>query len=160
MLIHLFCSLPAHRALIVHRLKNLQKHIPVVCVHWHLGDGGWRFATEEERDDDALMFPAPASDLRSGEKLTHLMQLYKQTDPDYSARATVPALFDTKTGKIVNNESAEMVRILGKQFDSILEPEDAAIDVSPAELLAEIDRENEWIYSGLNNGVYRAGFAT
>jgi glutathionyl-hydroquinone reductase len=150
----------AHRSLIVHRLKNLQKHIPIVCVHWHLGDGGWRFATESEKDESSLMVPAPELDLRSGGELTHLLQLYKQANPDYGARATVPILFDTKTGNIVNNESAELVRILGKQFNSILEPEFAAIDISPDSLLSEIDRENEWIYTGLNNGVYRAGFAT
>jgi len=150
----------AHRVLIVHRLKGLHKHIPVVSVHWHLANGGWRFATEDEKNEAEFLVPAPQSDLHGSEQLIHLLQLYKQSNPDYAARATVPVLFDTKTGLIVNNESAELIRILGRQFNSLLEPEYAAVDLSPEELLPEIDAENDWIYHGLNNGVYKAGFAT
>jgi len=88
---------------------------------------------------------------------THLSQAYRQSDPEFNGRVTVPVLFDTISNAIVNNESSDILRMLGSEFDAF---GDASLDLYPEEHREEIDALNERIYTTVNNGVYRAGFAT
>jgi putative glutathione S-transferase len=104
---------------------------------------GWRFF-----DDD----PDPANGFE------YLSEAYLQTDPNFSDRVTVPLLWDTKSGRAVNNESSEIIRMLNSEFNEFAaNPE---LDLYPEELREEIDEINERVYNSVNNGVYRAGFAT
>jgi putative glutathione S-transferase len=86
-----------------------------------------------------------------------LYEIYRDADPDFSGHATVPVLWDTEARTIVNNESSEIIRMLNRDFD---EWGDSSVDLYPDDLASEIDAVNEEIYSAVNNGVYRAGFAT
>jgi putative glutathione S-transferase len=88
--------------------------------------------------------------------------LYFESEPDYQGRFTVPVLYDTKTKRIVNNESAEIIRMFYTEFDSLLPEEFKApnVDLLPAKLEKDIDETNSWIYDDVNNGVYKSGFAT
>ena len=145
---HLYVSLAcpwAHRVLIVRALKRLESAIPVSVVHWRMAEQGWTFV------DGPGVVPDPIHGAR------FLHQVYSAADPAYSGRVTVPLLWDRKTGRIVNNESAEIIRMLTRAFDGV-----GAVpgDYSPEPLLAEIDAVNARVYEGLNNGVYKAGFAT
>ncbi len=88
--------------------------------------------------------------------IRYLHELYTRADPHYTGRATVPALWDKKQGTLVNNESSDIIRMLNSAFDAF---GDASVDFYPQELRPTIDALNERIYEGLNNGVYRAGFA-
>ena len=88
---------------------------------------------------------------------TYLHEIYTRADPQFTGRATVPVLWDCRRGTIVNNESAEIVRMFNAGFGELA---DGSVDLYPAELAEEIDALNARIYPGLNNGVYRAGFAT
>lgn len=125
-----------------------------------MGDRGWRFATAAEHLPGANVVPDPVH----APAFTHLRQLYFEQNPDYAGRFTVPALYDTKTRRIVNNESADIIRMFYTAFDALLPPAPAggegAVDLYPAALRAEIDEHNEWIYNDINNGVYKSGFAT
>jgi len=127
----------AHRTLIVRALKGLEKAIPVHFAHPYMGENGWTFADGGFR---------------------HLHQLYAAAKPDYTGRASVPVLWDTRTRTIVCNESSEIIRMLNREFDAFATKRFS--DLYPSSLRAEIDRVNERVYRGLNNGVYRAGFAT
>ena len=91
--------------------------------------------------------------------VTHLQDIYYGLCPDYKGRFTTPTLYDTKTGKIVNNESADIVRMMNSAFDGLLPDQEKRHDLYPASHRSQIDSANEWIYDGINNGVYRAGFA-
>jgi putative glutathione S-transferase len=145
---HLYVSLAcpwAHRTLIYRKLKKLEDVIDVSVVHWHMAENGWTFETDEAATGDALY------------GLDCLHQLYTKAKPDYSGRVTVPALWDRKRETIVSNESAEIIRMLNSAFDAY---GDADADMCPEELRGEIDRINARVYDGLNNGVYKAGFAT
>lgn len=137
-------------------------------VHPHLLDGGWHFETPE----DAAKEPAPWSEHSNktfpgatADKLygkTHLSELYKKAEPDYSARFTVPIVWDKQTETIVSNESSEIIRDFNSAFNSLL-PEgskERELDLYPESLRGEIDALNEWVYDGINNGVYKCGFAT
>ena len=139
----------ASRVLAARRLKGLQDIVPVTVVAPALTDEGWAFGA----------FPGA-----SGEDPLHnasrLHELYSRADPNYTGRATVPLLWDTKTDTAVNNESADLLRMFGHVFDDLLPPERAAVDLYPIELRADIDALNDWLYPRVNNGVYRAGFAT
>lgn len=146
---HLYVSLAcpwAHRTLIARRLKRLEDVIDVSIVHPHMGAQGWTFA------DD---YPGTTGDSVNGRQFVH--QLYTLTDPRCSGRATVPILWDKQDSRIVNNESAEILRILNSAFDAW---GNARLDLFPAELRDEIDGINSLVYEAVNNGVYRAGFAT
>ena len=148
---HLYVSLAcpwAHRALIVRHLKGLAAHIDVSVVHPYMGDGGWHF--------DAAYPGATAEPLYG---FTFLHQLYQKADPHYTGRVTVPMLWDRERETIVSNESSDLVRLFNGAFND-LPGVDASLDLYPAERAAEIDRLNEWIYHAVNNGVYKAGFAT
>jgi putative glutathione S-transferase len=130
-------------------------------------EGGWHFVKAE----DASKPPAPASahsfdtfPAATADKLfgsSYISEVYRHAQPDYNARFTVPVIWDTKEGTIVNNESSEIIRFLNTGFNSILPDEQAKeLDLYPEELRAEIDELNEWVYNDVNNGVYKSGFAT
>lgn len=149
---HLYVSLAcpwAHRTLILRRLKELQEHISVSVVHPDMLGQGWQFA------DAANAFAAATEDHLYGAKYMH--QIYTRAVPDVTTRVTVPVLWDKKTQQIVNNESAQIVRILNSAFNTITGNQD---DYYPQALRADIDDINEFVYHNINNGVYKAGFAT
>lgn len=142
---HLFVSVScpwAHRTLIFRTLKGLEKVIGLTWLEPANTPLGWRFN--------------PAPDPLTG--ATHLYELYQRADPAYTGRVTVPVLWDTHTGTIVNNESSEIVRMFNGDLDAIAgHPER---DYYPAPLRGQIDVVNARVFSDLNAGVYRAGFAT
>ena len=139
----------ASRVLAVRSLKGLEEIVPVTVVAPWLTDQGWSFAA----------FPgASGEDPLHG--ATYLHELYSRADPHYTGRATVPLLWDVHTDTAVNNESADLLRMFGYVFDALLPREQAAIDLYPADLRADIDALNDWLYPRVNNGVYRCGFAT
>lgn len=145
---HLYVSLAcpwAHRTLIFRKLKKLDDVLSVSVVDPIMGKDGWRFS-----DGDG-----PLSDAVNGARF--LREIYVKAKSDYTGRVTVPVLWDKKTATIVSNESAEIIRMLNREFDAFGDP---AVDFSPVELLPEIDRINDFVYQRINNGVYRAGFAT
>lgn len=145
---HLYVSLAcpwAHRTLIARHLKGLQAHIGVSVVGWLMGDQGWAFDTERGSTGDAVY------------GLDYLHQLYTRDAAHYDGRVTVPVLWDLERQCIVNNESAEILRMFNQAFDGLT---GNRLDLYPAPLRADIDHLNARIYPQVNNGVYRAGFAT
>ncbi|WEX07931.1 glutathione S-transferase family protein [Chelativorans sp. AA-79] len=145
---HLYVSYAcpwAHRTLIFRKLKKLDDVISFSVVHHFMGENGWTFRKEDGATGDELY------------GLDFLHQIYTRADPRYSGRVTVPVLWDRKTETIVSNESAEIIRMMNTAFD---EWGDASLDFYPEDLRGEIDRVNELVYDNINNGVYRAGFAT
>lgn len=145
---HLYVSLAcpwAHRTTIYRKLKGLEDMISLSVVHPFMGDKGWTFAEGAGVIADPIV------------NADYLYEVYVAAKPDYTGRVTVPILWDKKTNTIVSNESSEIIRMLNSAFDEV-----GATDVSflPSELLAEIDTINEFVYSAVNNGVYKAGFAT
>ena len=146
---HLYVSFAcpwAHRTLIFRAIKGLAEHIAVSVVHPDMLDEGWEF----RRD-----FPGATGDNLFG--LPYLRDLYVRARPDVSGRVSVPVLWDRERGTIVSNESAEIIRMLNSAFDRITGNKD---DYWPKPLRDEIEALNTRIYETLNNGVYRAGFAT
>ena len=144
---HLYVSLAcpwAHRTLIMRRLKRLEDAIGVSVVHWHMDRQGWEF-----RDG-----PGATGDRLHG--LDYLHQVYTRARPDYTGRASVPVLWDKETGTIVNNESAEIIRMLNAAFDGVGAD---GPDFYPKALRPAIDAINDRVYQTVNNGVYKAGFA-
>ena len=134
-----------HRTLIMRALKGLESIVSVSAVHWRMREHGWTF------EHGPGVIPDPIHGAR------YLHEVYVAADPKYSGRVTTPVLWDRVRGTIVNNESAEIVRMFNSAFDGLgAKPG----DYYPAELRDEIDALNERIYATLNNGVYRAGFAT
>ncbi|APA12813.1 hypothetical protein sscle_10g075830 [Sclerotinia sclerotiorum 1980 UF-70] len=157
---HLYVSYAcpwAHRTLIVRKLKGLEDIIPYTSVHWHMQEKGWRFATAE---DDVPGDNVTTSPVEAHKGFTHLRDIYFQVDPEYTGRFTVPTLYDVKQGKIVSNESSEIIRMFYTEFDDIIAPEYKNVDLFPANLQKEIEATNEWTYNDINNGVYKSGFAT
>ncbi len=145
---HLYISLAcpwAHRTLIFRKLKGLEDMISLSVVNWLMAEEGWSFAPG----------PGVITDPVFGASAMHTV--YSAAHSDYTGRATVPVLFDRKTGRIVNNESSEIIRMFNNAFDGAGAKEG---DFYPAELRPEIDALNERIYGTVNNGVYRAGFAS
>ena len=146
---HLYVSLAcpwAHRTLIMRKLKGLENLLPVSVVNPLMFENGWTFA------DD---FPAATGDRLYQHEF--LYQLYLRADPHYSGRVTVPVLWDKKNHTIVSNESADIIRMLNTAFDA---QGARAGDYYPQALRSQIDELNGWIYDTVNNGVYKAGFAT
>ncbi len=146
---HLYVSLAcpwAHRTLIFRALKGLEDHIGISVVHPDMLDDGWTF--------DAG-FPGATGDRLTGRAF--LREVYTDADPQATTRVTVPILWDTATGTIVSNESAEIIRMFNSAFDGITGDDR---DFWPEELRDEIEMVNAHVYPGVNNGVYRAGFAT
>ena len=142
---HLYVSYAcpwAHRVLILRALKRLEGVVGVSVVEPLMREQGWTFS-------------AARPDAVHG--ASYLWELYKRAVPDYTGRVTVPVLWDTATDAIVNNESSEIIRILNSAFNAFT---DAREDYYPEPLRAEIDAVNVRVYDTVNNGVYRAGFAT
>ncbi|MCE8017163.1 glutathione S-transferase family protein [Halomonas sp. MCCC 1A17488] len=135
----------ASRTLMARTLKGLEEVIEVTVVNPRLTDQGWRFGGYPGADEDTL------------HGVRYLHELYTRADPQISGRATVPVLWDKQTGTIVNNESADIVRMLNGAFVGIV---DQGPDLYPADLAAEIEALNAYLYTDLNNGVYQAGFAS
>jgi glutathionyl-hydroquinone reductase len=149
----------AHRTLITLHLKNLTPHIASTSVHWYLAEGGWRFVTPEEVSAGSVPGENVTPDPEH-EGITHLSEIYHESEPNYSGRFTVPVLWDAKKRVIVNNESADIVRMLGGPLFDHLPGVRKDVQLVPKHLEAKIDEANPWIYDGLNNGVYKSGFAT
>ena len=145
---HLYVALIcpwASRALIARKLKGLEEVVSLGVVEPALSPQGWRFGD----------YPGAGPDAVNG--ATYLHELYVRADPHYTGRATVPVLWDKRLGTIVNNESADILRIFDKGFGALARGD---FDLCPEDLLPRIDALNARIYPRLNNGVYRAGFAT
>lgn len=145
---HLYVGLAcpwAHRTVIFRHLKGLAEHISLSVVHWSMAEHGWTFAP------GAGVVPDPIHNA----KFMH--QIYTAADPRYSGRVTIPVLWDRERATIVNNESSEIIRMLNSAFDS---HGATPGDYYPADLRADIDQVNVRVYDSVNNGVYRAGFAT
>ena len=145
---HLYVALIcpwASRTLIARKLKALTDVISVSIVEPALADQGWRFGD----------YPGASRDDLNG--ATYMHELYTRAAPTFTGRATVPVLWDKERKTIVNNESADILRMLNSGFGTL---GDERVDLYPGALRAEIDPLNERIYPALNNGVYRAGFAT
>ncbi|MCU1720069.1 glutathione S-transferase family protein [Pseudomonas sp. 5P_5.1_Bac1] len=145
---HLYVSLAcpwAHRTLILRKLKGLESLIDVSVVSWLMGEQGWTFDQSQGSTGDKL------------DGLDFLHQRYTRDDPNYTGRVTVPVLWDKQEQRIVNNESSQIIRIFNSDFDELT---GNRLDLYPEPLRAKIDALNERIYPAVNNGVYRAGFAT
>ncbi len=139
---HLFLAFGCpwcHRVMIFLKLKRLEGAISTSFVHHALGEGGWAF-----RSPDRLF----------GARFVH--EIYRRAVPNFTGRCTVPILWDKKTETIVNNESAEIIRMLNRDFAAFT---DDRTDYYPAELAPQIDAVNERVYQHINNGAYRCGFA-
>ncbi|KAK8135631.1 glutathione S-transferase [Apiospora sp. TS-2023a] len=158
--IGLFCPF-AHRAYLVRHLKGLQDAIGVSVVKPYpkgndQGWPGWQFPGANGPDD---AYEGATADNLFGSKFMH--EVYFKADPEYKGRYSVPLLWDTKTGTIVNNESHELLRWMPTAFDSLL-PEgspERQLDLYPEHLRGKIDEISEWMQRDLNTGVYKAGFA-
>jgi putative glutathione S-transferase len=145
---HLYVSYAcpwAHRTLIFRKLKRLESIISVDVVHPHMSESGWEFGG----------FPGATND--SVNEAHFLYENYLRARPDYTGIVTVPVLWDKQQQTLVNNESSEIIRMLNSAFDAW---GDATVDFYPSHLRAAIDAVNADIYENVNNGVYRAGFAT
>lgn len=145
---HLYVSLAcpwAHRTLIFREIKELSDHITVDVVHPDMLGDGWTFEHRGAAEGDRLF----------NSKFAH--EIYTRTDPDITTRVTVPILWDKKTNTIVSNESSEIIRMFNSAFDGIT---GNTADYWPVEMRDDIERVNERIYSDINNGVYKSGFAT
>ena len=145
---HLYISLAcpwAHRTLIVRKLKRLEDAIGLSVVDSHMGDDGWAFSGA----------PGAIPDDVNGARF--LRDIYLKADPNNTGRVSVPVLWDKEKDTIVNNESAEIIRMFNSEFD---EWGDAGLDLYPDELRTEIDAVNARVYRDINNGVYKSGFAT
>lgn len=144
---HLYVALIcpwASRTLMARALKGLRDVISVSVVNPRLTGEGWAFGGFEGADEDQL------------NGANHMHQIYTRADAAYTGRATVPVLWDKKRQTIVNNESADILRMLNQSFEGIVPP---SVDLYPTTLASEIDELNDWLYHGLNNGAYRSGFA-
>jgi putative glutathione S-transferase len=140
---HLYVAPPCpwcHRTMIFRVLKKLEGVVSTSLVEPLMLEGGWRFSNPDLLTDARFMH-----------------EVYRRADPKYTGRASVPVLWDKATGTIVSNESAEIIRMFNSEFRDFT---DERTDYYPKDLAAEIDAVNRRVYEGLNNGVYRAGFAT
>jgi putative glutathione S-transferase len=145
---HLYVSLAcpwAHRTIIFRKLKQLEDIISLSVVDPINREGGWRFSEA----------PGAIPDFVNGKQW--LREVYLLTDPHITSRVTVPVLWDKERKTIVNNESSEIIRMLNSAFDRFTRAKE---DYYPPALRPEIDRINAFVYKNVNNGVYRAGFAT
>ncbi|MDO6825173.1 glutathione S-transferase family protein [Marinobacter sp. 1_MG-2023] len=147
---HLYVSLAcpwAHRTLIFRKLKGLEAHVSVSVVHPDMVENGWEFRSGEDTHRDDLY------DFR------FMHQIYTRAAPAYSGRVTVPVLWDKYQQTIASNESADIIRMFNSAFDN-LEGVNTDLDLYPDALRVEIEAVNERVYNTVNNGVYKAGFAT
>ena len=145
---HLYVSFAcpwANRTLIFRKLKGLEKIISLSVVHWHMAENGWTFEPGEGVISDSIF------------NAKYLRDIYLKADSSYSGRVTVPVLWDKQNNTIVSNESSEIIRMFNSAFDEVGATAD---DYYPEALREEINALNERIYDTVNNGVYKAGFAT
>lgn len=145
---HLYVSLAcpwAHRTVILRKLKRLENVVGMTVVDPIRDEKGWAFRNGPGYSED------PINGFR------YLSEAYKKTDPTFNDRVTVPVLWDKKTGRIVSNSDDDIMRMLNSEFNAFT---DVKTDFYPAPLRAEIDEINDFIYPNINDGVYRAGFAT
>jgi glutathionyl-hydroquinone reductase len=145
---HLYVALPcpwAHRTVIMRMLKGLEDVVSMSVLEPLYGPHGWQFGTS----------PGTVPDSVNG--ASELAEIYLRADPRYTGRVSVPALWDKERRTIVNNESAEIIRMLNGAFGRFT---NVRTDYYPPALREEIDRVNALVYENVNNGVYRAGFAT
>ncbi len=145
---HLYVALIcpwASRTLLARKLKRLEHVVSIDVVEPVLTDQGWRFGD----------FPGAGPDTLEGS--THLHEIYTKAEPTYTGRATVPVLWDKRRGTIVSNESADILRMLDRAFDAFA---DRSVQLCPDDLRQQIDELNHRLYEPLNNGVYKAGFAS
>jgi len=145
---HLYVSLAcpwAHRTLIFRALKGLEAIIPISIVHWFMGEQGWSF------NQGHGVIPDPIGGAR------FLHEVYTRSNPSYTGRVTVPVLWDKERNEIVSNESSEIIRMMNSAFDGVGA---APGGFYPVELRDMTDAFNARIYDTVNNGVYKAGFAT
>jgi putative glutathione S-transferase len=145
---HLYVSFAcpwAHRTLIFRKLKGLDDMISLSVVHWYMAENGWTFA----EGDGVVADPIHDAD--------YMYQVYQAADSSYTGRVTVPVLWDKEKNTIVSNESADIIRMFNSAFDTIGATEG---DYYPEPLRDEIDEVNARVYSTVNNGVYKSGFAT
>ena len=145
---HLYVSLAcpwASRTLMIRTLKGLEDMISISVVHPLMLEQGWTFEEGEGVIGDPIF------------KARYLHEVYTAVKPDYTGRVTVPVLFDKKTKTIVNNESSEIIRMLNTAFDDLGAKPGNYV---PDQWLEEIDAVNDFVYHRINNGVYKAGFAT
>ena len=145
---HLYVSLAcpwAHRTLVFRKLKGLEQAISLSVVNSYMGDAGWTFEPGEG------VIPDSVNNTR------RLFELYALANPNYTGRVTVPVLWDKQKKTIVSNESSEIIRMFNSAFDEVGAK---AGDYYPTALRGEIDTLNDRIYTTVNNGVYKAGFAT
>lgn len=143
---HLYVSYAcpwAHRALIFRKIKQLESHISISAVHPLMLENGWEF--DRAPLNDGLY------------DYDYLYQVYLHAKNDYTGRVTVPVLWDKQQQTIVNNESADIIRIFNSAFNALTGNND---DYYPPTLREQIDEVNQWVYQDINNGVYRCGFAT
>ncbi len=146
---HLYVSYAcpwAHRTLIFRELKELSDHVSVSIVHPEMMENGWSFKTG---------FQGTTGDTLNGLDYAH--QIYTRADPQYSGRVTVPVLWDKHLETIVSNESSEIIRMFNSAFDGITGNTD---DYWPEAMHDEIEEVNARVYSDINNGVYKCGFAS
>ncbi len=136
----------ANRAAIFRKLKGLENAISVSVVDHFMGDEGWTFSQEDGSDTRDNLFGS-----------TRMHQIYTRSRPDYTGRVTVPVLWDKQSGKIVSNESSEIIRMFNSAFDRLTNNDQ---DFYQETLRPQIDEVNDRIYNTLNNGVYKCGFAT
>jgi putative glutathione S-transferase len=145
---HLYISLAcpwAHRTVIFRTLKKLENTISMTVTEPLYGKTGWQFGTALGGERDGVNGKAT------------LAEIYLIADPHYTGRVSVPVLWDKKQHTIVNNESSEIIRMLNSAFDEFT---NVRTDYYPEELREDINRINDIVYPTVNNGVYRAGFAT
>jgi putative glutathione S-transferase len=136
----------AHRALIMRKLKGLEHVISISVVSPYMLEQGWTFKSDFDGVEGDPVFDK-----------VYLKDVYTAVKPDFTGRVTVPVLLDKKTKKIVNGESSEVIRILNESFNDFTQNKE---DFYPQEHRADIDTWNQEIYDNVNNGVYKAGFAT
>ncbi len=135
----------AHRTLIIRHLKGLDDLISTSVVNWVMREHGWTFRPGPGVEPDPII------------DADYMHQIYTEAHPDYTGRVTVPVLWDRKTHQIVSNESADIIRMFNEAFQGCGAHE---LDLYPESLRPEIERWNDAVYASLNNGVYKAGFAT
>ncbi|WP_299806221.1 glutathione S-transferase family protein [uncultured Shewanella sp.] len=154
---HLYVSLAcpwAHRTLIYRALKGLEDFISISVVEPHMLNHGWEFAGQHQSELAQHIQGADKDELYQA---NYLYQIYQRAQTDYNGRVTVPVLWDKQNQTIVNNESSEIIRMLNSEFDHLTGNKK---DFYPQNLRSQIDALNDFIYPTINNGVYRAGFAT
>ncbi|KAF2798376.1 hypothetical protein K505DRAFT_267737 [Melanomma pulvis-pyrius CBS 109.77] len=148
-----YCCPWAHRTILVHGLKGLEDIVQLVEVDARDSTHGWWFSGKRGPDRDPVY------------GVKYVKELYLKADPQYNGRITVPLLWDKKHETIVNNESSEIIRIFFEGFDDFLpvdkrEISKGAAAFVPTQLRTQIDTLNSWVYDNVNNGVYKAGFAS